>query len=216
MKSFLKFMSHLLFIFGTIGCAAKFQEVSFKHAAEYNFSQNKKGLTVAIEPLFDSEQVEKIFSLDLLSYGILPIMVVIENNGNDPVYFKADGHILFGSMNDSTKTPTSSASGIKEPIIMEEIKMRNTQFALTPLVIISPITAIPLALLTSKDYESIKTNLIEKKLNDCVLYPRESVHGFVYCQTKEKENIRNINIIKLDVKNNRTMEMIDFVFHVGQ
>jgi len=54
---------------------------------------DKENVAIAAEP-YDTKQKESIFRVDYLSHGVMPVRIIITNNGNRPISLR-DARILF-------------------------------------------------------------------------------------------------------------------------
>jgi hypothetical protein len=54
---------------------------------------DKEHVAIAVEP-YDTKEKESIFRVDYLGHGIMPIRLIVTNNGNKPISLK-DARILF-------------------------------------------------------------------------------------------------------------------------
>ncbi|MGB9712986.1 MAG: hypothetical protein ACP5SG_05385 [Dissulfurimicrobium sp.] len=61
--------------------AYKSQEVSFRYPTSYNFSQDIAGAKVAVEAFADKNRAKSAFGFDILGAGVLPVQIVIDNEG---------------------------------------------------------------------------------------------------------------------------------------
>jgi hypothetical protein len=64
-----------------VGCSYTLApNVVVKPASQYKLCQEYEGLKVAVDPYLDKERTNDSFQFDLLSYGFLPVLIVIENH----------------------------------------------------------------------------------------------------------------------------------------
>lgn len=82
--------SLLLFLSITAGLWADKKESSFRSepAESYETKQTIEGLTIAVQPFDDPEEAKSAFGkLNPYEHGVLPVLVVMKNNGKGTVSF---------------------------------------------------------------------------------------------------------------------------------
>jgi hypothetical protein len=57
---------------------------------------DKEHVAIAVEP-FDTKEKESIFRVDYLSHGVMPVRLIVTNNGDKPISLR-DARILFQTM----------------------------------------------------------------------------------------------------------------------
>lgn len=79
-----------------VGCASSYQVVQLpqREADLYPVSQTKSGVTVAIDEIRSPDRVERYFGANLTREGILPLAVVISNNGEHPIAVRPSDVLL--------------------------------------------------------------------------------------------------------------------------
>jgi hypothetical protein len=73
----------MLMTLGLAGCASSYQvvEVPQREADLYPYSQTRNGLTIAIDEITSSDRAARYFGANLVQMGVVPVVVVISNNG---------------------------------------------------------------------------------------------------------------------------------------
>jgi hypothetical protein len=77
----------LLDVFVVPGCVPPRDWTRVGQPEEYSFRQQVEGVTVAVDPWTKSGDVEHAFGKNLTSHGILPIRLIIFNNGDKVIRF---------------------------------------------------------------------------------------------------------------------------------
>ncbi len=73
-------------------------------------------VAIAVEP-YDTKEKESIFRVDYLSHGIMPVRLIVTNNGEKPISLR-DARILF-------ETPTGDRIQAAEPEDVERLMSRK-------------------------------------------------------------------------------------------
>jgi len=73
----------ILFIAGCSSVAERGESFQARHCASYPSCQNKSGLHVAVDVLQDKQMIVKYFGAELAKRGIIPLLVVAENENID-------------------------------------------------------------------------------------------------------------------------------------
>lgn len=69
-------------LFGVISCTTyKTQYTGFKHAAKYHNSVTVSGVTIGAEAFADQAAAREAFGFDIKKAGLLPVQVVLDNQG---------------------------------------------------------------------------------------------------------------------------------------
>lgn len=78
------------------GCASAYQVVRIpeREADLYPLSQTKERVTIAIDEVKAASRAERYFGADLISEGILPLVVVVSNYSERPVNVKPSDILL--------------------------------------------------------------------------------------------------------------------------
>jgi hypothetical protein len=73
----------MLMAAGLAGCSSTYQvvQVPQRDADLYPLSQTREGVSVAIDEITSSDRAASYFGADLVQVGIIPLVVVISNNG---------------------------------------------------------------------------------------------------------------------------------------
>jgi hypothetical protein len=86
----------MLIVVGLAGCASSYQVVQFpqREADLYPLSQTRDGISVAIDEVTNPDRADRYFGTDLTRHGILPVAVVISNNGEHRIVLKPSDVLL--------------------------------------------------------------------------------------------------------------------------
>jgi hypothetical protein len=80
----------MLMAAGLAGCSSTYRvvQVPQREADLYPLSQTHQGVSVAIDEITSSDRAASYFGADLVQVGIIPLVVVISNNGADRIDVK--------------------------------------------------------------------------------------------------------------------------------
>jgi len=194
----------MVFISGC-GSTLRLPQFNSPERDAYPYSKKENGVSVAIRPFLQVEEVEKYFGDNLLDQGIVPVYVFAENTTPSTSFLmleeniKVEGREIHRSDSEigdqSTSTAMAAAGslgGIFPPLIL----------------------FMPLAQQNSSDASMIKYNFAKKKLRAATLSPGRHNEGFVYFKiTKEEKNFKQWAVI-VEIENLRTRESQAFTFPI--
>jgi len=200
----------------SISCAAtKLPEVEIRPLSQYSLSQRKSDIALAIDPYFEEERVKKYFGFNLLEDGILPVFLIVENQGDDLILIRPNDLVsAFGGLG-----LTAAAGGVAKTdsaINQGEIKQAEV---MSSAVLAGMFLGMIIPILTSvvygeKDFTLIRYNVRKKTLLDRTLSKNEAASGFVFLKVGDKPGLSKIRYLQVRVKNLRTGEMETFVYPV--
>lgn len=225
------------FSFLIMGCTVKISDVAVKPTPQYKFCQEKGGLKIAIDPFFEKERLKEYFGADLVSHGILPLLIIVENH-----HLKA-GYLLdkkfFSAALETVKEPETkegtdpSVSVPKEADVAKWAGLATAEVGVVgpavgaaagvivapgPGLVLIPIT-LSLAIYATKiegDILKINDNLSKKAFVDRTVFPGESHSGFIYFQLKNREGLQNISAIMIKAKQIPSEKELDFIFQINK
>jgi hypothetical protein len=216
-------LNHILIIFmvGVLmlnSCAiAVPPEVKIKPTITYKYYDEKDGLKISIDPIFEENRVKEYFGTDLDSLGILPVLIVAENSSSKSSYLVTKKDISLNIKQHSNDLVKKSGSaGISKP--GDHLYGIGGAFATGGLIV--PILIIPGAIFTqiankkAQDYKTITDNLTKKGFTDSTIFPHESHSGFIYFPIKENELGQNNLVINVKVINMTANKPVSFRFDV--
>jgi hypothetical protein len=170
--------------------------------------EQKNGVAVAIRPMTDKREIEDMFKVSLLDKGLLPILVVVENQSTAASFIVAKDKLTV--LNEATGATSSSQR--KQVTSGAGAAMRDTGAVL---VAVGSLAAAPLlftGMQKASNASVIEFNLADKEFYSWTLGPGEKAQGFVYFQfTKNSPPSGNYHVVA-EVKNPATGEATTFDF----
>jgi len=195
--------------------------VTVKKASSYKFSKSKAGLMVSVDPFFEEDRLKEFFGANLLSKGILPVLVVFENVKAD------DGFVLLTDRANlvveklASKADTTGFTYEKQ-VNEASRTLSGTEALMAPMVIVAPIVGVatlPFLFAAEdayKDAVDVAKNMETVKLVDKTVYPKGSHSGFLYFKLENEDDAGNIEAIQLNARNIRTKESVMFTIGIGR
>jgi len=194
------------------GCSTmKVTPLTARAADSYMQHEQKNGVAVAIRPMTDKREIEDMFKVSLLDKGLLPILVVVENQSTAASYIVAKDKLTV--LNEATGATSSSQR--KQVTSGAGAAMRDTGAVL---VAVGSLAAAPLlftGMQKASNASVIEYNLADKEFYSWTLGPGEKAQGFVYFQfPKDSPPSGNYHVVA-EVKNPATAEATTFDFAVN-
>lgn len=172
------------------GCSAiQLPEYTIQPFDNYEYKEIKEGLAIAIQPFTSREDVEKQFGTNLLSEGILSVLVFAENRSSKSSYilFKDRVWLTPGLL-------LPDGTSVRERLTLDQTAQALTVGAFVGLgagfAVPGPtLLALPLAFASNKmeaDADAIKYNIAIKELHTRTISAGRGVSGFAYFKMPEK------------------------------
>lgn len=187
-----------LFFTGCVGLPH--HELPSKNISAYNFTSSIDGLKISVDPFSDEERLKKYFGTDLISRGILPILIEFENINSE------DGFYL---IKEKTHLAWNESGNIKINVgnIDKEVENAKNLLTITSYSLVAGPLLVALAEFNFATESIVRRNLDDKGLVDKIVYSGMSNKGFLYFWVNKKEEIRFIDKIIFSAKNIRTDEI---------
>jgi hypothetical protein len=191
------------------GCSTmKVAPLTTGSAGSYTQHEQTNGVVVGIRPMTDKREIEDIFKVNLLDKGLLPILVVAENQSASDSFIIAKDKVYV--LNEATGTASSSqrkavTSGGGEAL-------RDTGGVL---VAAGSLVAAPLLFIGMQEASNasvIEFNLADKEFYSWTLGPGEKAQGFVYFQFPKNSPPSGSYHVVAEVRNPATGEATTFDF----
>jgi len=162
----------LLFLSITAGLLADKKDAPFRAepAESYETKQTVEGLTIAVQPFDDPEEAKSAFGkLNPYEHGVLPVLVVMKNNGKGTVRFE-NMEVVYVAPK-GRKVDSTPAQDVLYLKAGGRPKVSN-----------SPIPTGGSRIKIPKN--PLKNDvIIERSFSAKMLPPGDSAHGFFYFQT---------------------------------
>jgi hypothetical protein len=213
------------------GCYVQIQKVTAQKPESYKFLLQDRGFRVSADPYKEASRLDECFGYDLVSRGILPVLVVIENHDAASGYnlLPEDVRLL---LKDTNPNPSKTEVGAVGPPVGEVRKggargMATTSDVLTyaaalgsivtPLAPALVIPALAFGAAANKqevDAQLIRDNLEDKRLVSRTLYPGSTQAGFLYFKLDNEADIRRVHGIRINMKNVRSDEVLSLSVNI--
>ena len=209
-------ISTALLLFGA-GCSTmKVAPLTTGSAGSYSQHEQKIGLVVGVRPMADKREIEEMFKVNLLDKGVLPILIVAENQSSTASFIMAKEKISI--LNEATGTAKSSqrgkvTSGAGEGLRDAGSVMVGVGGFLPPLLVVgAPLLFTGMQ--KASNVSVIEFNLADKEFYSSTLGPGEKAQGFVYCQFQKDSPLSGQFHVAAEVRNPATGEATSFDFPV--
>jgi len=209
-KLFVSFYSLVIVFFVVTGCSAvQMKKVTAQKTDYYKFTSQNSGLKISVDPYREENRLKDFFGCDMLSRGVLPVFVVIENlNAEDGYMLVKEQSSLFMINTDPTYTESNLAkSGYDSDKLKNLPKIDTiTKLVSSATIMFFPISAtvlLPVLGVVAKrsmDEFAIARNIEEKQLLDKTLYQGGFNNGFLYFQLRSKEDMYKVEGLSLSMK----------------
>ena len=205
------------------------KKVTAQKADSYKYTAEKAGLKISVDPYREEDRLKEFFGCDLLSRGVLPVLVVFENKSAEDGYiFIKEKSGLLMTNPDSRNTSNNLANeSYKSDNLDRAVKTETATTGLT-LATMGGIMAagalpglilyVPAGIAQEKAKEEfvIMRNFEDKKLVDKTVYQGSSNNGFIYFRINSNEDISKIVGIQLCTKNIRSKEIVTLVIPINE
>ncbi len=186
-----------------IGCAGSLPEVEVQHISKYKTFQNQNGISIAIDPFFEGNRLNKFFGTNVLSdYDILPVHIIIENNIDQPILILREDILLLNANKEIIQKPSTNPA---EPVEKRKRAMETTR----------AVTGGWLWGSLAMRYANIAMNIRTKSFYEKIINNKgELHHGFVYFTIKDLAILDNNAKVQVMAKNINTDAITTFEFDV--
>ena len=206
-----------LLLLGT-GCSTmKVAPLTTGSASSYPQHEQKNGVTVGVRPMTEKREIEDMFKINLLDKGVVPVLVVAENQSASASFIIAKDKVCVS--NEASGTTGSSqrnkvTSGTGAALRDSGAVMVGAGAFLPPLLIVgAPLLFTGMQ--AASNASVIEFNLADKEFYSWTLGPGEKAQGFVYFQfPKGSPPSRNYHLLA-EVTNPATGEATSFDFPVN-
>jgi len=197
------------------GCSTmKVPPLNSGKADSYTPHQLKNGVVVGIHPMTDKREVEDMFKVNLLDKGLLPILVVVENQSLDASFIVAQNKLAVLNAATGTSSPSQRkkvTTNAGEAMQASGAIMVSLGGFVLPLLLIGlPIECTGMQ--HASDASVIEFNLGDKEFYSRTLGPGEKAQGFVYFQYPKESLTAGSYHVVAEVKNSATGETTTFDF----
>jgi hypothetical protein len=203
------------------GCATRrsFLDANINPTSEYKYHQEQDGLSVAIDPFFDSEKIVEYFGINLLDQGYLPVHVVVENHNAKSAFLLEKQNFSIMTIEQQNDKSESSPT-YREPMqsySSNDIYNAETSGKIAFWAPLFPILIIPASFGLPSEYRIrnisiVNENMRKKTFVDKTLFSNENHSGFIYFQINNQTSLKNISVISVKTTKIISDEVLNFNF----
>ena len=187
----------------TASAGYKSQKVKVESAGNYPSHVKQGSLTIAANPYQTWEKLKTVFDIkELDRKGVIPIHVIITNEGEETIAVNGEDIHLLDSKNHSIEGLST------EDVVRFVSGKTNPGSSRNP-----PSSPFPLPRTGGRrgDIFEIETDLTNKSLREVRVSPKSTVGGFVYFQLPDMQrDLRGHKIYIPEIKNVRSGESLLF------
>lgn len=190
------------------GCAqTPIRQYPVQPVDSYSQTESRNGLTVAIKPVTDKQELLHYFGFDLRDSGVLSIYVVIENSNTKGSFIVSDGSFVLGEETSSENMHSPDDKNIASPTGGGAIAIGSF---VTPLIVFPPVFIAGAHL--ANDASRKNLNVAINKFQTGTVSPGETEYGFAYFQVPKEINGNMVFMVTLDDLG--SSDQIDFSFNI--
>ncbi|WP_177420892.1 hypothetical protein [endosymbiont of Lamellibrachia barhami] len=203
-----RIISAVVILFLLCGCATvKFTDYQQDTISNLNNQQFKDGLSISILAITDKNKVISYFGTDLLSSGILPVLIVAENKNESSSFIIHKERITLSNI---VENDIEAIDQVREYSAGEEVATVGAAAGIMPIVL--PLFFVGAAMVN--DANEIMHNMLEKEIRTEMLSPSEKISGFVYFSIPKEKNEQKQQYIIIDVIKYQLTESERFIFPI--
>jgi len=210
-----------ILVFIVVSCAdIDMKKVVVQAPDHYKFKSQQDGFRISVDPYTEKNRLQDYFGCDLISRGILPVFMNVENVSSEDGYIiMSDKAILLGidaikEGQDITRQPNDDL--VKATKNFTSI---NKLGPTVPVIGVMALAILPFGLASEKKFHdevTIQRNLETKQLNYTkTIYQGDSQSGFLYFSIEKAEDLKKVQGVALIIKNIRTNEISSIPIIMG-
>ena len=164
----------------TTGCTMSVPEFKVRETSSYEQTTEKDGLMIAVYPTVQNSELDETFKIDLVSKGLLPVLLVADNRS------QADSFIL------DTEKITMAERGVDQAKSgkRERVTSEGPGTGLIAAGAFAPLVPVLLPLLITgvkmvSDAQIIEHNVADKAFYSRTLDPGQKAFGYLYMPVPE-------------------------------
>ena len=195
-------------------------------ADSYAQHQQKDGLVIGVQPMTDKKQVEDEFKVNLLEHGLMPILLVVENQNPASSFIVAKENVavlngITGTTNTAPVDKTAQRAQVASGATSAGQATGDAAIGVMSVAIAIPgadVLAVPLIIASAKlssDATVVQYGLADKEFYSRTLGPGEKAYGFLYLQFPKVSPPSGEYHVIAKVKNAATRDETAFDFPVN-
>lgn len=199
------------------GCTAKKLPAYPTHpVSAYRYTQVKDGLAVAISPLFNPQESETYFDTDLVSRGIVAVLVRVENQSAPSTFLVLKERFALRT-GQREESQVSGREQIKPGFLEDALQVGNQLGAGGGQGALLLVPLIPVFIVAEKMHvheERVRRKLLIEEFQTKTISPGEETHGFVYFPLPSGQPRAGQWTLHMEVQDLQSQEVnpFDFVF----
>ena len=194
------------------GCATmKVTELKAGNAASYAQHEQKSGVAIGLHPMIEAKEIKETFRINLLEKGLLPILLVAENQSESSSFILSKDKVLV--LNEATSaTNTSQRANVASGTAGTAVGITGASMLAATSLAGAPLLLAGLKM--ASDATVIQHNLADKEFYSRTLGPGQKAQGFIYFQYPKKTPPSGVHQVLVELKDLSTGQPITFRFTV--
>lgn len=186
------------------GCASYAPSLVRLNPSGPNVKKETKGdLSLYLDEYATPEKSERAFDTDLATQGVLPLMILVENNGQQPYEVKSMDIVVRGDTALKGLSPEETAGRAGRSAVG-----RALGWSLIVPIISIPVAVAASAIHTNKVNEQIVRDFAAKWFPDGVIMPNKELSGFLFFELEEgRKDLAGLTL-EMAAKNVGTGEVV--------
>lgn len=165
------------------GCSAKrLPDYTPSPLHEYSNKSVQEGLTIAIQPMTNEEEIKRYFGIDLLEKNVLPIFIVMENQSSKSSFVLTKKDIGLSNEEDQGSSPSNGSTSSPVSRSDEEVAA-----AMAIVTVFGPLFSAGMESFNAE----VERNFAMKEFQQATLSPGNKESGFVYFRIPESTHDTN-------------------------
>ncbi len=186
------------------GCASYAPSLVKLNPSGPNVRKATKGdLTIYVEEYATPEKSQRAFDAELADGGVLPLLILVENNGQQPYDVKVTDIVVRGASSLKALTPEEAATKAQRSAVG-----RAVGWSLIVPIIGIPVAVIASSMHTSKVNEQIVRDFAAKGFADGAIMPNKERSGFLFFQLEEGQKDLARLTLEMAARNAATGEVV--------
>jgi hypothetical protein len=176
--------------------------------------QTQQGLGISLEEFVTAKKSRQAFDADVAHYGILPLLLKVENNGTQT--FKIQEHVITAFVNDQPLPLLAGERAASEAANSEYAgKALGWTVAAGPFAILLwPVTIGASAAHTASTNRRIEQHFESLRFSDALLKPNQTAVGFLYFRLPDKAKRFEKVRVEITPSEENTGDKLLFNFHL--
>ena len=193
--------------------------INIERPVDYKLHQEQEGLTIAVHPIDKQEEMLTYFDDDLLKKGILPVLIVAENNNRTQTYLISQEQVSLKVGPTGTTLSSHGSAGVTSSIDDSRDSAGDKVLRGVGIVLfVGGPLALPLAFIDwgpTEHSRAVQHNIISKALQRKTLSQNQKNSGCVYLKLPSNNSKAATLVVTVEKITGGTPLQFEFVLDVS-